>query len=223
MAGLGIGGILIAAAVDRIARSRHLAPIIIAGTAGYCLPTALLTVIHSPGLAFAIQLVRGASTLVVDVLAVTALQRAVPAQTLARVFGVFFAFVLGAISLGTLITPLIVSNFGLNTALLTMAFGPTALGLLGWPALSSIDRETAARMDALAPRVALLQGLEIFAAASQSVLERLAALARQVEFERGATIVSEGIPPTPSTCLRTDRSMSARAASTGAPSDTCAR
>jgi hypothetical protein len=194
MAGLGIGGILIAPAVDRLARSGRLAPIIIAGTAGYCLPTALLTLIHSPGLAFALQLVRGASTLVVDVLAITALQRAVPPETIGRVFGVFFAFIIGAISLGTLITPPIVSNFGLNTGLLTMAFAPTALGLLGWPALVSIDRQAAARAAELAPSVGLLERLEIFATASRPVLERLAAIATSVDYPRETVILSEGDP-----------------------------
>jgi hypothetical protein len=128
----------------------------------------------------------------VDVLAITALQRAVPPDTLGRVFGVFFAFILGAISLGTLITPVIVSNFGLNAALLTMAFGPTALGLLGWPALASIDRQAAARAEELAPLVGLLEQLEIFAAASRPVLERIAGVATEVDFLAGTVIVSEG-------------------------------
>jgi hypothetical protein len=194
LAGLGIGGIVMAAAVDRLARCSRLGPIIIAGTAGYCLPTALLTVIHSPGLAFAVQILRGGSTLVVDVLAVTALQRAVPSDRLARVFGVFAACFIGAIALGTLIAPAGVRLLGLNGALLVMAFGPAALGLLGWPALASIDRETTARAEALAPRVALLERLEIFATASRPVLERLAAAASEAEFSSGAEIVREGDP-----------------------------
>jgi MFS family permease len=194
MAGLGIGGIAIAAAVDRLARSRRLAPIIIAGTLGYCLPTALLTVIHSPELAFAVQIVRGASTLVVDVLAVTALQRAVPSDQLARVFGTFSALFIGAIAIGTVVTPAIVSALGLNVALLIMAFGPPAVGLLGWPALRSVDRRSAARAQALAARVALLERLEIFAAASRPILERLAALASEVAFASGDEIIREGDP-----------------------------
>jgi MFS family permease len=194
LAGLGIGGIVMAVAIDRIARSRRLAPIILLGTAGYCLPTALLAVIRAPELAFAVQLLRGASTLMVDVLAITALQRAVASDVLARVFGVFFAFVLGAISLGTLITPLIVNSFSLNVGLFTMAFGPAALGMLGWPALASIDRSTAERADALAPRVALLERLEIFTTASRPVLERLAASATEAEFPGGTVIVAEGDP-----------------------------
>jgi MFS family permease len=194
MAGLGIGGIAIAATVDRLARSRRLAPIIIAGTVGYCLPTALLTVIHNPELAFAIQIARGASTLVVDVLAVTALQRAVPSHQLARVFGTFSAFFIGAIALGTVVTPAIVSALGLNAALLLMAFGPTAVGLLGWPALVSVDRRTAARADELAGRVSLLERLDMFAAASRPMLERLAGVATEVSFASGAEIIREGDP-----------------------------
>jgi len=192
LAGLGIGGVLMAALVNRLAASRRLAPIIIAGVAGYCLPTALLALTHSPGLAFASEILRGASTLVVDVLAITSLQRAVPSEQLARVFGVFFAFVLSAISLGALITPLVVSAVGLRGGIFAMAFGPFLVGALGYPSLLAIDREAAARTQALAPRVAVLEGLGIFAAASRSILERLAAAASEVEFAAGTAIVREG-------------------------------
>jgi CRP-like cAMP-binding protein/MFS family permease len=194
LAGLGIGGLLMAAAVDRLAASRRLAPIILLGVAGYCLPTALLTVVHDPALAFVIQVVRGGSTLVVDVLAIAALQRAVPHEQMARVFGVFFAFVLGAISLGALVTPPIVNAFGLDAGLLTMAFAPFALGALGYRSLTAIDRLAAERTAALAPRVALLEQLGFFASASRPVLERLAGLATEHSIPAATAIVTEGEP-----------------------------
>ncbi len=192
LAGLGLGGVLMAAAVNRLAGSARLANIILAGVAGYCLPTALLVFIHSPALAFATEVFRGGATLVVDVLAVTALQRAVPADSLARVFGVFFAFILGAISLGVIITPPIVHALGLDGALIAMAVGPLVLALMGYPALLSIDRHTARRAQELAPRVAVLEGLGIFATASRAVLERLVGEAREIEFPPGGAIVTEG-------------------------------
>ncbi|MEO6857482.1 MAG: MFS transporter [Solirubrobacteraceae bacterium] len=192
LAGLGLGGVLAAGAVDRLAGSRRLAVIILAGTIGYCLPTALLVVIHSPVLAFIVEVVRGVSTLVVDVLAVTALQRAVAPDQLARVFGVFFAFILGAIALGTVITPLIVSAGGLDAGLWTMAIAPSLLALAGYPALRAVDRETVERADELEPRVALLERLGIFAAASRPILERLASLAEEVDYGPGDVIVREG-------------------------------
>jgi MFS family permease len=192
LAGLGVGGVMAAGAVDRLAGSRRLAVIILAGAIGYCLPTALLVVIHSPELAFVVEVFRGISTLIVDVLAVTALQRAVAPDQLARVFGVFFAFILGAIALGTIITPLVVSAGGLSAGLWTMAIAPSLLAVAGYPALRAVDEETAARAAELAPRVALLERLGIFAAARRPILERLATTSVPLTVEAATTIVREG-------------------------------
>jgi hypothetical protein len=127
-------------------------------------------------------------------MAITALQRAVPSDQLARVFGVFFAFALGAISLGALITPPIVTGLGLDAALLIAAFGSFAIGLAGYPALMTMDRLSAAKTAFLAPKVAILEQLGIFAAASRAVLESLAGAEEEVSFSPAATIVREGEP-----------------------------
>ena len=137
---------------------------------------------------------RGAGTLIVDVLAIIALQRSVPSDTLARVFGVFFAIVLAAISLGALIMPPLVDAFGLDTALLIAAFGPIALGLAGIPALVRLDRRAAAEIAELEPRIAVLQRIGIFAAAGRPTLERLARAATEETVPAGAVIVREGDP-----------------------------
>ena len=194
MAGIGLGGVLAAGAVNRLAGSRRLGAIILAGAIGYCLPTALLTVIHSPALAVLVQVFRGSSTLIVDVLAVTSLQRAVPSDALARVFGAFFALALSAMALGAVVTPAVVSGLGLDGTLWTMAVGPSLLAIAGYPALRAIDRQTASRARELEPKVALLAQLEIFALASRPVLERLAAAESQVRFEPATAIVREGEP-----------------------------
>lgn len=192
LAGLGVGGVLGAGAVNRLAGNRRLGMIIIAGALGYCLPTALLIVIHAPVLAFVVEVFRGGSTLVVDVMAVTALQRAVATDQLGRVFGVFFAFVIAAIALGTVLTPVVVGAGGLDAGLWTMALVPAGLAVIGYPALRAVDRETAARARELEPRVALLERLGIFAAASRPILERLAAVAVPAGFAAGQAIVTEG-------------------------------
>jgi hypothetical protein len=194
LAGLGVGGVAAAALVNHVASSRRLALIITAGAVLYCAPTALLTLIHSPGLAFALQIVRGAATLMVDVLAITALQRAVRSDALARVFGVFFALVFAAIALGTVVTPPVIHALGLNGGLLVMAFVPAGLALLGFPPLARLDRAAAARLEELRPRIAVLERLGIFAAAPQVVLERLASASTPVQFEAGRPIVTEGDP-----------------------------
>src|SRR3954447_4275993 len=194
LAGLGVGGILTAGVLDRLASSGRLARLIVIGTALYCLPTALLAVVHSPALAFAIQVVRGGATLVVDVLAITALQRAVSSEQVARVFGVFFALILAAISLGALITPPIIDGLGLHAALVVLGAAPALLGLVGYPILVGLDREAAARLAELAPRIAVRERLSIFAAAGRAALERLAAAAEEVDTPAGAAVVREGDP-----------------------------
>ncbi len=192
LAGLGIGGLLMAGAVDKLAARSSLAWIILAGVAGYTLPTALMTVIHSAGVAVAVQIFRGGSTLIVDVLALTALQRAVPKDQLGRVMGVFWAFIIGAIALGTVITPPIANGLGLDAALVIMAVGPCLLGVLAVPALLKVDHETAAASVLLAPKIALLEQLGIFATASRPLLERLASEADERDFANGAQIITQG-------------------------------
>jgi CRP-like cAMP-binding protein len=136
--------------------------------------------------------VRGASTLVVDVLALTALQRAVPKDQLGRVMGTFWAFIIAAIALGTLIAPLISNSFGLDAGLLTMALAPLCLALFALPSLERVDRETAAASALLAPKVALLEQLGIFASANRALVERLASEAEEREYAVGAEIITEG-------------------------------
>jgi predicted MFS family arabinose efflux permease len=194
LAGQGIGGVLMALLVNRLAASPRLGLIILAGMAVYCLPTVLLSVVHEPAVAIVLQLLRGAGTLVVDVMAVTALQRAVPGDLLARVFGVFFAFILVAISLGTLVVPPLVGAVGLDTALLIMGFAPPLLSLLAYPALARMDRAAAARLAELAPRIAVLERLSIFAAGGRAALERMAGAAADVTVPAGTAIVREGEP-----------------------------
>ena len=191
LAGLGVGGVAGAALVNRLARSRRLAPAILGGIAVYCMPTALLVLVHQPLVAFVMQIARGAGTLVVDTLAITALQRSVPREMVARVFGVFFALVLGAISLGALITPAVLGA-GLDTALLVYGLGIPALCLITLPRLLSMDRVAAAASAALAPRVAILERLDLFAAASRTGIERLAGAASEVTVPAGRSVVVEG-------------------------------
>ncbi len=192
LAGLGIGGVIMAPFVDRLSRLPRLGPVILSGMVMYALPTAVLAVTHSPGVAFAVQIVRGAATLVVDVMAITALQRSVPTDQLARVFGVFWALMLGAIALGTLITPVLVRVFDLEAALWIMALTPAVFALGGFISLNRIDRESRGRVLALAPRVAVLEGLGIFSGASRATLEGLAGVAEEVDFEPSASIIREG-------------------------------
>jgi MFS family permease len=195
LAGLGVGGILMAAAVNRLAASPRLGLVITLGMLGYCLPTALLVVIHSPEIAVALQVIRGAGTLVVDVLAITALQRSLPSDRIARVFGAFTGLVLLAITLGAFITPILLRAIGLHDTLLWLAFAIPAVAVLSYVfRLAAMDKAAVAQVAVLAPKVALLQSLGIFAKASRSALEQLAKSMTEQSVPTGGVIIREGDP-----------------------------
>jgi len=191
LAGLGVGGVAGAAVVNRLAARTRLAGAILGGMAVFCLPTALLVVVHQPVVGFVLQIVRGAGTLVVDTLAITALQRSAPADMVARVFGAFFALVLAAISLGALLTPLLL-RAGLHPTMLVYGAGIPALCLVALPWLLRADRVAAAKAELIAPRVAILERLDLFRTASRSSLESLAGAAEDVTVPAGTVLIAEG-------------------------------
>ncbi len=190
--GLGVGGILIAGFIPRIERLPQLGPVILVGIAFYCLPTLLFLTTSSPVLGFVVEVVRGAGTIVVDVLAVTALQRALPSTQTARVFGVFGALVLGSIVLAALLTPLAIDVFGFDATLWLAGAGVPLLCLLGVPALRVMDRQSAKRKAELAPAVRWLEGCDLFESSSSGAVEQLAGAAEYVDVPAGVAIVREG-------------------------------
>ncbi len=192
LAALGIGGVLAAFFVNQLASKPRLGAIITVGMAVYCVPTALLIFVHQPAVAFVMEAVRGSGTLVVDVLAVTAMQRSVAPTMVARVFGVFFALVLAAISLGSVLAAAMVSRLGLHGSLLVVGLGVPALAACAYPMLRQMDLAAVRRLAELAPKLALLERLGIFAAGSRAALERLAAAATEEQVAPDHTIIEEG-------------------------------
>jgi predicted MFS family arabinose efflux permease len=192
LAGLGVGGIAAASLVNRIAGWPRVGTVILAGMALYCLPTLLFLVVDEPAAAFVIQGLRGAGTLVVDVLAITALQRSLPSELLARVFGAFFTFVLLAISLGALVTPQVIAGLGLDASLWLAGAALPAVCLLGWPWLRRMDAANVAHLEVIEPRVLALEKLGILADATRPILERLADRATEVDVPAGSVVIREG-------------------------------
>lgn len=194
LSAFGVGGILAAFVTNRLASSSRLAPVIVSGMIGLYLPLAVQPALHSGAATAAFQVLGGAGMLVVDVVAITALQRAVPNDQLARVFGVFWALIIGAIALGSALAPLFLRWFGYPNALLVIAVAVMAVSVLSYPMLSRGDSRARQALEALLPRIRLLEGLGLFAAASRPVLERLAAAASEVEMAPGVAVVTEGEP-----------------------------
>jgi MFS family permease len=191
---LGIGGVLIAPLVDRVAAAPRLGTIIAGALVLFTLPTVVLVFVDSVAVGLGIQVLRGAATLAIDVLAITALQRSLPSDMIARVFGIYGSLVLGAVALGALVMPPLLAGFGLDGTLLVVSVGASALVVLALPFTRQVDREMAGRLAALEPRIRALGALGIFAAASRNDLERLAAAAEEETAVAGRRLITHGEP-----------------------------
>ncbi len=194
LTGLGIGGVAAAGLVTRLERLPRLGTVILLGMMGYCLPTLLFLFVDQPAVAFVAQVVRGASTLVVDVLAITALQRSIPSDRLGRVFGAFDGLCLLAIVIGSALVPLALDAVGLDAVLWASGLGIPVLCLLGLPWLQRMDGEAVARRNALRPKTDLLRRCGIFGAVSEGALEQLAGDAGAMGTTDGQVVVSQGDP-----------------------------
>jgi Cyclic nucleotide-binding domain/Transmembrane secretion effector len=194
LAALGVGGVLGSFLVPRLSQSRRLGLVITLGMVLYTAPTTALIGVHSTTAACLLEVLRGIGTIVVDVLAITALQRLMPPDLIARVFGVFMSLVLVAISIGALVTAPLVNGAGLDATLLIFGVGASAAVLLLYPLTSRVDAASARRLRELEPRIAALEMVGIFSAASRTVLERLAASATEETVPAGTRIIREGDP-----------------------------
>jgi MFS family permease len=189
---LGVGGIIASPLVGRLGGSTRLGTVIAVGMIVYTLPTAVMVLVDDPAVAFILQVVRGAGTLIVDVLALTAMQRTLPPNLVARVYGVFIALVLAAISLGAAITPALLTLVGLNGTLLIYGLAAPMAVLLGYPRLRRVDRLAKQRLIELQPKLRALESSPLFAVLGRANLEHLAAAATEIKAPIETLIIRQG-------------------------------
>ena len=192
IAAMSVGGVLLALVANRFAGSSRLGPLILVGMLMLALPFAATAGVHAVWLAVLLQLVAGGGMLIVDILAITAIQRDLPSEVLSRVFGLFEAGVPATLLLASFISASLLHAFGLTTTLLAIGFGFSGAAVLGLVPLLQSDRRSAAAVRALQPRITLLESLDLFAGASRLAVERLARAAREVEAPAGRVLIREG-------------------------------
>lgn len=200
-----LGGVLVAGAVDRMSASTRSSVLIVGGMWTLALPFAATAFVEQPAVALALQVVAGGGMVVVDVLAVTALQRGLPREVLGRVFGLLDAATIAAMVVASVLTSLLLRTASLRTTLLVVGLTFAGLTVLGLPALARAEARTAAAARALAPRVEGLRDLDLFDGASRTALEALAADVQVVELADGAVLLQEGDPADALYVLRAGR------------------
>jgi CRP-like cAMP-binding protein/predicted MFS family arabinose efflux permease len=193
-AAVGAGGLAAAGLTDRAAARPRSSPVLLGSSLAAAVPIAAIAVTRDPTFAYGLVAVEGASFVLADVVGTTVLQRALPPEVTARVFGLLDSLTVAGTVTGALIAPVVLDAFGLSTALVATGVVMASVTLAGAPGLQGIDRRAARRAHRLDEIVSALWSLDIFTGMSRASLESLAAAAQRQTVEGGAIVVSEGDP-----------------------------
>jgi len=188
-AAVGVGG-LIGGFVALVLSSRgRLARDFAFGLALFGLPLAVLGGLPFAVIAVVALGVLGIGNSIVDVNALTIMQRAVPDAVLGRALGALDGLLIGTLGLGALLAPVLIDLVGPEAALVITGAVLPVLALVTRPRLRAIDR-----MSSAPEATGLLRGVPLLASLPESLLERLARESTSVEFQAGVPIVREGEP-----------------------------
>jgi MFS family permease len=192
LAGGALGGVLGTGLANRLSGVSRLAPVIMGSLCLQALPFLATVPVRWPALAAVLQVISGVGMVIVDVLAITILQRDLPGEVLSRVLGIFETLILAGILLASLGAGILLAHADVSVALIAVGAGTPVIALTGLPTLLRADRASAAAAGRLRPRVELLSGLDLLAGASRTTLERLAAAAEEVSVRAGTVLIREG-------------------------------
>jgi predicted MFS family arabinose efflux permease len=193
-AALGVGGVIGAALVTPLARSARLGAILYGSLLLTAVPMALLAVSGSGAVAFVLVLLSSVGAVLLDVLALTQLQRAVSGDVLGRVWGALDALVVTTIIIGSVIVEPVVDTLGADPAFVVLALAVPVLGLLGVGGLLRADRESVELLERIGPAVRVFQQVPLLEVADRAVIERLAASATVLPVAIGEDVVVQGEP-----------------------------
>jgi len=188
-AAIGIGAFVGAVASLSLTGARRLSPAFLVGLVVTGLPLVAIGLSPSVAVAVLALTVMGIGNTFVDVAGLTLVQRSVPDDVLARVFGVIQMLWLASMGIGAAVAPALISWLGVKDALV-------AAGIF-LPALVVLSTRTVARIDAHATvpdanELKILVGVPIFAPLPGGSLEHLAARLVPLRVEPGSLIVREG-------------------------------
>jgi predicted MFS family arabinose efflux permease len=184
----GVGGLVGAGLTLALVARQRLGSDFALGMLLWGLPLVVVGLWAEPGAALVLLALVGVGDTLIEVAAPTLLQRAVPDEVLARVFGALESVLIGAMGIGAILAPPLVDWFGIRGALIATGALLPVLGLLFWRRLAAIDREAPIPVRELD----LLRGIPIFAPLPPPTLEELASSLVPVEVPAGSRVFAQG-------------------------------
>jgi MFS family permease len=184
----GVGGIVGGVAAVGLSGTRRLAAAFAAGVLAWGVGVALLGLTSTTVVALVLLAGVGVGNTVVDVAAVTLLQRSADDAVLGRVFGVLETVLLSALGLGSILAPLAIDAFGIRASLVGTGLVLPVVVLVFWRSIVALDRPD----PEVAERTALLRAHPIFRPLAEATLEQLARALEPETAAAGAEVVRQG-------------------------------
>jgi MFS family permease len=169
VAAVGIGGLVGAVPALMLSHRARLTTVFAFGLILWGAPIALIALAGSLPFALVMMALVGVGNTLVDVSAVTLLQRATPSDLLGRVFGVLESIVIASVAVGSAVTPALLHLIGVRATLVVTGALLPVVTLPLWRRLRRLDVPT---VDAR--RIELLRGDPIFAPLPGAMIEQLA-------------------------------------------------
>ena len=190
----GVGGLVSALVNGRLSTTRRVSLIVVVTGSLACATQLAYAGVRVLAIALAVTVIGNAALVSCEVVGETALARIAPREALGRVIGVFDAVSVAAMVAGAILAPVLVASISLRASLLILGAAALAVTLLCRLGLRGLDALNARRADALASRVAVLQGLPVTVGVPQIVLEQLASAAQFCPLPPGVDVVVQGAP-----------------------------
>ena len=187
---VGVGGVVGAAATAVLVGRRRMSPALGAGIIVTGIPLALVAFAQAPPFALVMLALSGAGKAFFDVAGRTLLQRTVPDEVLARIFGVQEGLLMAGLALGSIAAPVLVALFGARGAFVAAGAFLPLLGAISWGRLRRIEEGGVVP----GPELAVLLRIPFFQPLSQPVLERLSWNLVPVTAPAGSVVIREGDP-----------------------------
>lgn len=187
---VGVGGLFGAVAAFALVGRQRLASDFGLGLILWGFPIALIGVFPDPPIALILLGLVGVGNTVVDVAALTLLQRTVPDEVLTRVFGVVQSVFVATLGIGAIVAPLLIELVGIRGALIATGALLPILAAVLWTRISALDAQS------LAPtrELELLRAIPLFKPLPAPAIDQLASSLIPVQAAAGDEIVRQGEP-----------------------------
>jgi MFS family permease len=192
LASSALGSVLAALLAERLSARTRLAPLLVGAIVVEAVPFWISNFVDHASIGALLQVLSGGGLVVLEVLAITALQRDLPRAVLGRALAATGAVVLATTVVGNLAASAVISSAGLSWALALIGIGFPLIALACLPVLIANDRATAEHTRSLQPVVELLERLDLFDGANRRVLEQLAGGSVRRTAQPGEVLISQG-------------------------------